>query len=173
MGHGGGVRRRWLDLLFALYLAVVAFGVFGPNPGESLDQAGQGARRLDAEVRTALPGRHSGPGSTPAPTRDLVGGLDAENVANIAMFVPLGVLFPARWPRRRRWTIPAGVALSAGIELTQLLFLSWRSPSLIDICWNSLGAVLGYSLWLAGRAALRHRRRRIDLDAFGPPVAHS
>jgi len=77
VGHGGGVRRRWLDLLFALYLAVVAFGVFGPSPGQSLDQAGQGAR---------------------------------------------------------------------------------RSPSLIDIRWNSLGAVLGFSLWLVGRAVLRHRR---------------
>lgn len=47
---------------------------------------------------------------------------------------------------------PRGWALSAGIELTQLLFLSWRSPSLTDIRWNSLGAVLGFSLWLAGRA---------------------
>lgn len=153
MGHDGGVRRRWLDLVFALYLAVVAFGVFGPSPGKSLDQAGQGARRLDAEVRTAVPGGGSGAGSTPAPTRDLVRGLNAENVGNIVMFVPFGVLFPARWPRWRRWTIPAGVALSAGIELTQLLFLSWRLPSLTDIRWNSLGALLGFSLWLAGRAA--------------------
>ena len=151
------MRRRWLDLLFVLYLAVVAFGVFGPNPGEALDQAGQGARRIEAKVRTAVPGGSAAVASGPAPTRDVVGGLSSEDVGNIVMFMPFGVLFPTRWPRWRRWTIPAGVALSAGIELTQLLFLSWRSPSLIDIRWNSIGAVLGFSLWLAGRAVLRCR----------------
>jgi len=152
----GRVRRRWLDLVFALFLAVVAFGVFGPDPGEPVNQAGAGARRIGEEVRS--PGGRIGAGSTPAPAGDLVPGLSSEDVGNIVMFVPFGVLFPSRWPRRRRWTIPAGVALSAGIELTQGLFLPWRSPSLIDIRWNSLGAVLGFSLWLAGRAALRRRR---------------
>ena len=155
------MRRRWLDVVFAVYVAVVAFGVFGPSPGEALDQAGQGARRLDAEVRSMVPGGQSGSSSTPAPTRDLVRGLSSEDVCYIVMFMPFGVLFPTRWPRWRWWTIPAGVALSAGIELTQLLFLSWRSPSPIDIRWNSLGAVLGFSLWHAGRAVLRRRRRRV------------
>lgn len=108
-------------------------------------------------MRSAAPGGRADHGPTPVQTNDLVWGLSSEDVGNIVMFVPFGVLFPARWPRWRRWTIPGGVALSAGIELTQLLFLSWRSPSLIDIRWNSLGAVLGFSLWLGGRAILRRR----------------
>jgi len=151
------VRRRWLDLVCVLFLAVVAFGVFGPDPGQPVNRVGAGARRIGEEVRSAAPGGRVGAGPTPAPAGDLVGGLSSEEVGNIVMFVPFGLLFPSRWPRWRRWTIPAGVALSAGIELTQGLFLSWRSPSLIDIRWNSLGAVLGFSLWLAGRAALRRR----------------
>lgn len=112
--------RRWLELGFALYLAVVAFGVFGPNPG-----------------------------------RHVIAGLDALDVANVVMFVPFGVLFPTFRPRWRRWTIPAGVALSASIELTQLVFLSWRTASLTDVCLNSFGAVLGFALWLGGRAVRR------------------
>lgn len=166
------MRRRWLDLVFVLYLMVVAVGVFGPEPGEPLDQTVGGVRRIEAEVRSVISGGDSEAGSTPARTRGVIGGLDAEDVGNIVVFVPLGVLFPARWPRWRWWTIPAGVALSASIELTQLLFLSWRSPSLIDVRWNSLGAVLGFSLWLGGRAVATYDRRRRRGGGSQPPARH-
>jgi len=73
------------------------------------------------------------------------------------MFVFWGVLFPVVLPRRRWWAVPAGAALSGMIELIQLLFLSWRSPSLNDIGWNTFGAILGFILWLAASALWQRR----------------
>jgi|GEM_PF-3092139 len=155
------VHRRWLDVVFVLYLAVVAYGVFGPSPGERLSQAGHGARQIDVEVRSAVPGRGGGTESGHPQTRDLVPDLDTADVGNIVMFVPFGLLFPTRWPRWRWWTIPAGVALSLAIELTQGTFLSWRTPSFTDVRWNSLGAIVGFVLWLVASAI----RRRSPVSA--------
>lgn len=80
-----------------------------------------------------------------------------EAVANVALFVPLGVLLP--WARAvRPWTaIPAGLALSAAIELTQLAMPA-RFPSVQDVVMNTLGAAVGAALVLAVRAVREHRR---------------
>ena len=76
------------------------------------------------------------------------------------MFVPFGVQFPLLWPRRRWWTVPAGVTVSALVELVQLVLLSWRDPSVSDVRWNGLGAVVGFALWLAGASWWRLRLQR-------------
>lgn len=154
-GVGG---RRALDVALAVYLAVVAWGVFGPSPGDQLDEAGDRIRQVEAEVRDVADG--GGGGSTGDGDEDrLFEGVSAEDVGNVAMFVPLGVLFPLRWRRWAWWTVPAGIALSGAIELTQLVLLSWRSPDLTDVRFNSLGAVVGFVLWLVWRAAHAWRRR--------------
>lgn len=153
--------KRCLRVVFVVYLAVVGYGVFGPSPGEKLEQAGHELRKVEQEVRAAAPGGASE--ETPAeqrqPDRWIFGDLEAEDVGNIAMFVPFGVLFPLVWPRRRRWAIPAGVGLSGFIEAVQLVFLSWRSPSFVDVGWNSLGTVIGFGLWLVGSWCWTIRRR--------------
>jgi len=139
--------------LFAGYLVVVGFGVFGPDPSSELDQAGRGLRKVESEFRAAVPGG-SGAASSSSPEGPeggrVFGGLRAEDVGNVAMFVPFGVLFPVLWPLWRWWTIPTGVTLSGSIEFIQLAFLPHRSPTLSDIGWNGLGAVMGFGLWLAG-----------------------
>lgn len=145
--------KRALTVLFALYLCVVGYAVFGPNPGEKLDQAGAGLRKVERGVRLATPG--GSPDGRPGdddrpPDRWIFGDLGAADVGNIVMFVPFGAVFPVVRPRRWWLAVPAGVALSGFIELFQLSFLSWRSPSLSDIGWNSLGAVIGFGLWWAG-----------------------
>jgi glycopeptide antibiotics resistance protein len=135
---------------------VVAFGVFGPSPGNQIQQAGHGVRQAADEIALPVPWRSpsDGPGRRPEVP---VLGLLTEAVANVAMFVFWGVLFPVVLPRRRWWAVPAGAALSAMIELIQLLFLSWRSPSLNDIGWNTFGAILGFILWLAASAMWQRR----------------
>ena len=70
-------------------------------------------------------------------------------VANVVMFVPLGILVPLLWPRfdsMRRMAV-LGVCASAGIELTQLLLWvtvgSHRTVDVNDLIANTAGALLG------------------------------
>lgn len=141
--------------MFGAYLIVVAIGVFGPSPGGSIERVGQEVRRVSGEAASEPDTALSADSAVEA--RDLVPGFDTEDVANVVMFVPFGVLFPVRWPRRRWRTVVAGVGLSATIELVQLVFLSWRSPTLVDVRSNGLGAAIGFALWLAVVAARRAR----------------
>lgn len=76
--------------------------------------------------------------------------------ANIAFFVPLGVL--AYWWLRRIWAAGlAGLGVSMLVEAGQLVFLPARYPSLLDLLANTLGAV-GGAVLLA--LVLRWYRRR-------------
>ena len=73
----------------------------------------------------------------------------AEFAANIALFVPLGLLTALLLPRRRWWVaFVVLVALSVGIETVQALGLSYRQASPRDVLGNSLGAAIGVGLSL-------------------------
>ena len=91
---------------------------------------------------------------------------EAEALANVVLFVPLGVLLRPSLPR-----LPLSVlvgmaaALSLGIEVVQHELLPQRTPSLIDVLNNTGGAALGLvladdALRLADRARSARRRRR-------------
>jgi glycopeptide antibiotics resistance protein len=93
--------------------------------------------------------------------------------ANILLFIPMGFLAMAALsvdrPRSVGWlaallVIPACVVLSAAIEFTQLFFPD-RVTSVDDIVAESIGGVLGTSLWLAAgqRITLWLRRFWVDL----------
>ena len=60
-------------------------------------------------------------------------------VANIACFVPLGIVLAALGPLR---AVMAAALLSMFAETSQLVML-YRDPSLIDVATNVLGAILG------------------------------
>jgi glycopeptide antibiotics resistance protein len=84
-----------------------------------------------------------------------------EFLANIALFVPFGLLLAAAWPRRSPWLIILiGYAVSATIELVQTLLPS-RFPTLSDVIANTLGTIIGC---VVARLALSlsptHRRFR-------------
>ena len=92
-------------------------------------------------------------------------GARVEVLANIALFVPAGLLLMVVL-RRPVLTIALLVAVSAGIELAQQQWFSTRVPSLADVEHNGVGAALGVlaaatlvhaSRWLsgAGRSAER------------------
>ena len=69
-----------------------------------------------------------------------------EFVANIALFVPIG-LFGGLVLSRARWLIvPLAVAASAAIEVTQAMALPVRDGTPRDVLSNGLGAALGYLL---------------------------
>lgn len=128
-----------------LYLAVVAVGVFGPAPSEPVRNAGSAVRSVN-------------PRADPRPDGAVLGRLSAEELGNVVMFVPLGVLVPMLWPRRWWSALPAGFALSGGIELVQWALLDWRSPQLRDVVWNTTGAAAGVAVWLAWQGVTRGRR---------------
>jgi hypothetical protein len=81
-----------------------------------------------------------------------------EEAANVALFVPLGMLGVLALGRRRWWLVAiAGTTLSASVELTQGAFLPGRVASLGDVAENGLGALVGAAL--AVLLARRTRRR--------------
>jgi acetyltransferase-like isoleucine patch superfamily enzyme len=67
-----------------------------------------------------------------------------ESVANVILFVPLGLLVALLVPARRWWlAATVGLTASAAIETIQFLLLSQRTASLRDVATNTLGAILG------------------------------
>lgn len=67
-----------------------------------------------------------------------------EAAANIALFVPFGVLAGFLVSRRRWWAVlAAGFATTVAIETSQLLFLPTRFASIQDVVVNTLGTGLG------------------------------
>ena len=70
-------------------------------------------------------------------------------IGNMAMFIPIGVIWPAVLRRldRHAKVIAAGVGFSLGIELLQLPFFD-RVSDVDDLILNSLGFLMGYSVYL-------------------------
>ncbi len=89
----------------------------------------------------------------------------ADVVQNIALFVPLGfvVAFAGRWR-----PLLVGAGLSISVELLQQL-LPARSPSLVDLVTNTLGAWLGGLIYHAIRRVLM-RRSRVGVLALDLPL---
>lgn len=80
-----------------------------------------------------------------------------EFLANVAMFVPLGVLAVLAWPRSPWWVPVAGwLVFSAIAELTQASLEPHRVGDWRDVLANASGATLGV---LLVRWWFRHRAR--------------
>lgn len=82
--------------------------------------------------------------------------MQVEDLANIALFVPLGFALAAVLPRRA-WllALPVCVAVTAAVEMSQAA-IPGRVPDLSDVALNSIGAALG----CVGLALVRALHRR-------------
>ena len=71
----------------------------------------------------------------------------AQTVANVVMFIPLGLMMPVAFRRMRNfWKTALSLALfSFAIEFTQ--YFTGRSADIDDLMLNTLGGVLGYLLF--------------------------
>lgn len=79
--------------------------------------------------------------------------------ANIALFVPLGVLLALLLVRQRSLVVPIAFLASFTIECIQGLLLPGRTPSVNDILANTAGACIGFVLVaLFDRHRSRHDR---------------
>jgi VanZ family protein len=129
--------RRIARLLLAAYLAVAAALTLGPLPEELLDLLVDALRRI---------------GDLPyLPTAHLV-----ERAANVALFVPIGVLLCASLPSVREVGVWVGCLVgSTAVEALQSL-LPDRTPSLVDVATNGAGAAVGCLVAWAARRSRRH-----------------
>lgn len=68
-------------------------------------------------------------------------------IDNVTLFVPLGAVLAALWPRRS-WRMPLGAAVlvSVGVEVFQWAYPSGRIANSADVIANSFGALIGIVL---------------------------
>ena len=72
------------------------------------------------------------------------------SVGNIIMFMPLGFLLPILYPifRKCYLLIITGFFISLLIECTQALFTLTRRGTVNDLFFNTIGAILGYTIFI-------------------------
>ena len=147
-------RHPVLSVLTVLYLAGVAWVTLGPEPYDART-SGVLWRFLDYFARFE---------ATDWITFDRV-----EFVANIAMFVPLGIFFVLLFGRRHWWlAIVLCGAISCGIEIWQGALLPTRVADLSDVVANTSGGTVGVLLGVVLMSislAQRGRRGRVRARA--------
>jgi glycopeptide antibiotics resistance protein len=136
--------RLLLRILFAVYLVVMGFVVWSPQPTGGVGILQVVARRVASLL-----------GTPPGPTFDVL-----EVAANVAMFVPFGVLALTAYRWMRVWSATlAGLVTSGIIEGVQL-FLPTRYATVSDLVANTAGAFLGALLVATTRRARTHAKAR-------------
>jgi glycopeptide antibiotics resistance protein len=91
-----------------------------------------------------------------------------EASANVILFVPLGFVTSFAFRQKTWWQIGAfGQLISGCIELGQLLFLSNRFASPLDLVTNTVGTVIGFLLAVVVSSKLGDSRP----SALGPSQA--
>ena len=136
-------RQLLLRLVFGLYLLAVCVIVFAPQPD---------AERFTGIV--AVVARALETWGIPFE----IGYPVLEFAANVALFVPFGILVPLIAPLWHPWlVIASGFALSCLIEFVQTALPS-RFPTASDLLANTLGTALGVGLLAV--FARRSRTRR-------------
>lgn len=91
------------------------------------------------------------------------------SVGNIVMFVPFGVLVPLLYKPAQNFfkILGLGFVCSLTIELTQAIFTTGRTATVDDLFFNTIGAVIGYLLFLGLKGLSKYNRiieKIIDLD---------
>lgn len=73
----------------------------------------------------------------------------AENIMNVIVFIPVGMILGSLLKVKGSWLIALliGCSISVTIEALQFFFMRGFSE-LDDVMHNTLGCILGYSLWL-------------------------
>lgn len=89
--------------------------------------------------------------------------LNSENIFNLLMFLPFGVLYPLS-RRKDGWgrTLLAGFLLVVGIELLQPVF--GRAFNINDVVLDTLGTSLSATLFFLCRAIFKRTGRRLDAE---------
>ncbi|BCW72572.1 VanZ family protein [Arthrobacter sp. NicSoilB8] len=96
-----------------------------------------------------------------------------EATANVVLFIPVGIAATLAFPNRKWWQNAAlGMLASACMELGQLLFLSSRFASPLDIITNTAGCVAGTLMAAATIRSVNDQQAR-RLSAPGLPESRA
>ncbi|MCC8022742.1 MAG: VanZ family protein [Clostridiales bacterium] len=133
------VRRNLVYAVFLVYCTLVVSVTFFPMP---IDGSG-----FDTNYNFI-------------PFSEIVGSIQERdfyalrNVAgNVIMFIPLGILLPFLWPKKKFWQYLLIIAAATvGIELMQgvvnlCVGVRYRSVDIDDVILNTAGGVLGYLVY--------------------------
>lgn len=82
-----------------------------------------------------------------------------EFAANVALFVPVGLLLTLVLHRRRWLVLPVAFLMTVTIESVQAIALAARTPSVLDIVANTAGACVGMVCAALAEAVSRGGRR--------------
>jgi len=140
-------RHPILSVLTLAYLGTLAWLTL--TPSSNSDRAFSLLQLIVRELQS-----HSG--------TDFLSYANVEFLANIALFVPMGVFVVLLLGRRLWWVgIFAGILASCWIELAQGIWLSDRVSDPRDLVSNGLGTMLGvlFALLITWPAAYRHRQQ--------------
>lgn len=154
--------QRLARILLAIYAVAALVLTIGPSeiPSRAADAT---AREMTKAVQNASPDTSAdGHGARPTHHPRTIRFATAEDLLNVALFVPFGFLLPIVYRRLDGPVIVlAGAACSTLIELSQLLVFTWRSAQVRDVVTNTLGTALGFAVlavwrW-SGRPIEPHR----------------
>lgn len=130
---------------FGLVLYMVGVFLITWLPGDQADKV----TGIVAKIARVLNARWDVPLSTGYPA--------LEFLANVALFVPVGILLALSWPRLRFWQVTLiGLATTTLIELVQT-GLPTRFPALSDVIANTGGTAIGWILAAVVHAAVSPR----------------
>ncbi|TDW30585.1 VanZ family protein [Cryobacterium psychrophilum] len=145
---------RLAIVLSVAYLAALALIAFWPTPVD------RGAHGPLISILASLQ-RHGAP--------DWLTYNFVEFAANIALFVPVGLLGVILLGARRWWlAISAGFVASFFIEFGQLIFLPGRFATVNDVIANTSGAVIG----TVGALVVLGLVHVLPVAGPRPPTAH-
>ena len=93
-----------------------------------------------------------------------VNGILHSDYLNVVMFIPLGFFLPLMWRKYHNGfeTIKFGFYLSLFIELSQL-FTRFRATDINDLITNTIGAVVGWSIYFVFSKLLLRKIEPIPL----------
>ncbi len=144
--------RQWALGLLILTVLVIAVIVLWPGPP---DPSGQDAlvRFFNRAHRHGLP--------------RWIGYNLVQNLSNMLMFAPVGLLGSLAARHHNWWVVPAAALGSTAIEMAQLLFLPGRVATLSDILANTGGTLIGFLLSVPALRRRSGRQRRAALGLRG------
>lgn len=138
-------------ILLAAYIIALTLIAFWPVPVD------RGAGRLLRFITSLIP----------ALTHSRI-----EVLANVVLFLPLGVLLAIILSRSRYLVLPIALLATVTIEGGQHFFLGERTSSLYDILANTTGACLGLVCVAIAEPLLRRYREYTAIPDFGRPHPH-